>query len=95
MKLDDSSKINFEIGRQYVIRTVTMIFVGTVKKASTLEIVLEKAAWVPSTCQWSRFLNGEDPNGMEPYPMDVTVPYGCIVDYSEPKNEIEIKLIKY
>ena len=95
----NESKIDNEdflkIGKQCIIRTVTMVYVGTIVAHDSSTIVLDKCAWIPSTSQWSKFCKGQDPSGMEPYPSLAYIMKGSIVDFSYPETNINIRLIDY
>lgn len=83
----------YEVGQDYVLRTVTMIYLGTVKRETEDAIILEDCAWIPDTSRWSEFLKGEKPNEMEPYANDVIVYKGALVDSTKMANKVKIELI--
>lgn len=59
----------YEIGRNYIIRTVTMFLVGRVTAVSDHEIELWDAAWIADTGRWHQALR--DPSALaevEPMP---------------------------
>ena len=56
------------IGKDYVIRTVTMIQVGKLVDVQENELVLENAAWVADTGRWADFLSSGKVNEVEPFP---------------------------
>ena len=63
---DDS---HWEIGKAYLIRTVTMTDLGIVVKVTPTEIVLKDAAWIANTGMFSEALR--DPSKLsevEPFP---------------------------
>ena len=70
----------YEIGKVYVVRTVTMIYLGKLKAKNNNELLLTEAAWIPDTSRWNEFLKGEKPNEMEPYFNDVIISKGGILD---------------
>jgi hypothetical protein len=52
-KSDDS---HWEIGKAYLIRTVTMIQVGKLEKVTDKELILSSAAWIADTGRFSESL---------------------------------------
>ena len=72
------------IGSKVVLRTVTMIYTGTLVSVGNRELVLEDASWVADTRRWADFLkNGVAAAGIEiePYPEGkVSVGRGALVD---------------
>lgn len=71
----------WEIGKEYCIRTVTMIQVGTLEQVGDKEIVLRDAAWVADTGRWTDFLAVGKVNEVEPFPDGaVIIGRGSIID---------------
>ena len=71
----------FKIGAHYLIRTVTMTNTGTLVAEYPEFLVLKDAAWVADTGRFANVL--KDPtmfNEVEPFPADVIVGKGAIVD---------------
>ena len=58
----------WQVGKNYVIRTVTMIQVGKLVDVTDQELVLEDAAWVADTGRWKNFLEEGKVNEVEPFP---------------------------
>lgn len=58
----------FEIGANYLIRTVTMIDTGRVVAASKQWIILEAAAWIADTGRFADALKKCQFNEVEPFP---------------------------
>jgi len=76
----------WEIGKKYLIRTVTMIQHGTLVGISATELVLAKASWIADTGRFSDFLHGKiSPSDVEPFPQDkiVIVGRGALIDAVE------------
>jgi len=72
----------FQIGKNYFIRTVTMILVGKLEEVYDNELVLSTPAWIPDT---GRFMNcirdGEKSiNEIEPFSDNIIIGRGSIVD---------------
>ena len=91
----ESSQGKFwKVGKTYLIRTVTMIYIGDLKEIiNDQELVLKDCAWIPETSRWNEFLNGKKPNEMEPYPNDVLIGRGAILDVTEYKEKIKREVI--
>ena len=73
----------WEIGKPYLIRTVTMIQHGILVDVTDKELVLIKAAWIADTGRFSDFINGKiEPNEVEPFPPNqpVIIGRGALID---------------
>lgn len=71
----------YEVGKMYVVRTVTMIDVGKLVSVSEHELVLEDAAWVADTGRWNNFLEKGQYNEAEPFPDGkVIIGRGAVID---------------
>ena len=70
----------WQIGKMYVIRTVTMIQVGKLVEVTDKELVLEDCAWVADTGTWMNFLKDGEVNEVEPFVDTVIVGRGSIID---------------
>jgi len=58
----------WNIGKNYMIRTVTMIQVGKLVKVTGQELVLKDAAWVADTGRFTIFLREGEVNEVEIFP---------------------------
>lgn len=58
----------WEIGRNYLIRTVTMINTGRLVQVTDHELVLEDAAWIADTGRFADALVSCEFNEVEPFP---------------------------
>ena len=64
----------WEIGKKYVIRTLTMTNHGLLIDVTPTDFVLTQAAWIADTGRYADFLSGKiQPNEVEPYPQDAIV----------------------
>ena len=71
----------WEIGKPYLIRTVTMIDAGTLVAVTEHEIVLRDASWIADTGRFSAALVSCDFNEVEPFPAGLTiVNRGAVID---------------
>ena len=83
----------FELGKNYFIRTVTMIIVGKLEQVFDNELVLSTAAWVPDT---GRFMNclqyGEKAiNEIEPFQNNVIIGRNSIIDATIWNHDLLVK----
>ncbi len=79
----------FQIGKTYVIRTVTMIQLGKLTAVYPQELVLEDASWIADTGRFANFL--KDPelrSESEPFCAPCIVGRGAIVDAQVVKDVI-------
>ena len=71
----------WEIGKIYLIRTVTMIDTGRVVAVTEHEIVLEDAAWIADTGRFSMAVKKAEFGEVEPFPDGrVIIGRGSIID---------------
>jgi hypothetical protein len=79
----------WEIGKGYLIRTVTMINTGRLVAVTKQELVLEDAAWIADTGRFSNALNSGDFNEVEPYPEGrVIIGRGAVIDAVQLKTAL-------
>lgn len=78
-----SKSHSFEIGKAYLIRTVTMHYTGRVVAVTDSDVLLEDAAWIADTGRFADSLESGELSEIEPYPGRVAVCRGAIVDFSE------------
>lgn len=58
----------WQVGKTYLIRTVTMIDTGRLVAVSPQELVLEDAAWIADTGRFADALKSCDFSEVEPFP---------------------------
>lgn len=72
---------HWEIGKVYLIRTVTMIDTGIVTAVTDKEVVLEDAAWIADTGRFADALKQCEFNEVEPFPAGkVIINRAAIID---------------
>jgi hypothetical protein len=83
----------FEIGKSYLIRTVTMTTIGKLEKVFDNELVLSSASWIADTGRFHDALrNGiEKLSEVEPFVNDVIVGRGSIVDATVWSHDLPTK----
>lgn len=70
----------YVIGKNYLVRTVTMIVSGELKAVYPSELVFKDAAWIADTGRFHDNLKSCEFNEVEPFINDVIVGRGAIVD---------------
>lgn len=84
---EDSSSF-LEVGKSYLIRTVTLYYTGKLKKINGKELLLEDVAWIPDTGRFSECLIEGKFNEVEPFQDLVIVPRDTIIDATEWKHKL-------
>lgn len=71
----------WELGKNYLIRTVTMIDTGRLVAVGEHELVLEDAAWIADTGRFAQALEKVEFNEVEPFPSGrIIIGRGSIID---------------
>lgn len=71
----------WEIGKIYLIRTVTMIDTGRLVAVTDHELVLEEAAWIADTGRFAQAVANAEFGEVEPFPDGrVIIGRGAIID---------------
>ena len=85
MGLNETEAPNpWPVGKNVIIRTVTMIQVGRLVGVTPHELVLEDAAWVADTGRFSSALSTGNVGECEPFPDGVVlVGRGAVIDACE------------
>ena len=74
----------WNIGANYLIRTVTMIDTGRLVQVTPMELVLEDAAWIADTGRFADALKKSEFNEVEPFPTGrVIIGRASVVDAVE------------
>lgn len=81
-KYSESQTHSFEVGKAYLIRTVTMHYTGVVVRVTDSDIVLGDAAWIADTGRYSDSLEHGSLSEVEPYRDEVCVSRGAVVDFT-------------
>lgn len=76
------------IGKNFLIRTVTMYHTGRVVAINDKFLVLEDAAWIPDTGRFSDALKTGELAEVEPVDGRVRVSLGAVVDIFEWNHEL-------
>ena len=70
----------YEIGENYLIRTVTMYAIGKLESVFDNELVLSSASWIPDTGSFHKALKDGDLPKVEPFINDLIMGRGGIID---------------
>ena len=72
----------YVIGKNYLIRTVTMIYTGKLLSVGNQELVIKDACWIPETERWMQAVAEVKFKEVEPYPKGrhVIIGRGAILD---------------
>lgn len=83
----------YEIGKCYLIRTVTMIYTGRLLEVYKDELVIENAAWIAETARWADTCAKGELREVEPYVKDdkVIISRGAILDVSPWKHPLPLE----
>lgn len=77
---DISKPHPFKVGKNYLIRTVTMILVGRLEAVHDTELVLSSASWIADTGRFHDALKTGSVAEVEPFTEDVIVGRGSLID---------------
>ena len=76
-----SDSSHWEIGKIYLIRTVTMIDTGRLVAVTPQELILEDAAWIADTGRFSDAVASAEFGEVEPFPAGrVIIGRGAVID---------------
>lgn len=78
----------YKLKQNYLIRTVTMYYVGTLESVDDHELVLSSCSWVADTGRYNKALTTGELNEVEPMPGPVIVGRGAVVDAVEWTHEL-------
>jgi len=78
----------WEIGKNYLIRTVTMIQIGRLEKVTEKELVISNACWVADTGRFHKAIETGILNEVEVFNCPVIVGRGALVDATEWLHEL-------
>jgi hypothetical protein len=70
----------YQIGNNYLVKTVTNYFIGELSAVYEQELVLEKASWVADMGQYSKCLSAGVLDEVEYFGYPIIVGRGAIVD---------------
>lgn len=74
---------SLEVGKCYLIRTLTMMYTGRLTGITDSDIVLSDAAWIADSGRYSDALKNGTLDEVEPYPNQVIVSRAVLVDAAQ------------
>ena len=77
---ESKSECSLVIGDCYLIRTVTMMYTGRLMRITHSDLALSDAAWIADSGRYSKALETGDLEEVEPYPCEVIISRGALVD---------------
>lgn len=93
--LRDQSNHFFNIGENYLIRTVTFTYLGNLMGVGEKEILIGDASWIANTGRFSNMLKEgvtvQDKSQIEPCNADIVIGRGAIVDMIPYNHELPTK----
>lgn len=78
------------VGRNVIVRTVTMIYTGRLDYVTQQDYVLLDCSWIPETDRYMNFVENGAVRECEPYPSDlpVFINRGALLDVCELRNQL-------
>ena len=76
------------VGKNVIVRTVTMIYTGRLTHTTATDLVLVDCSWIPETDRWMSFVAEGKVCECEPYPdgLPVYINKGALLDVCELKK---------
>ncbi len=80
----------YPVGKNVIVRTVTMIYTGRLEKVTVSDLVLVDCSWIPETGRFMQFVAEGKVKECEPYPdgLPVFINRGALLDMCELRNEL-------
>lgn len=85
---NEKEETPFEVGKAYLLRTVTHIVVGKVVSVKGKFLMLEQSSWVADTGRYHDALVTGKLNEIEPYPCGNGLNYTALIDFCEWVHEL-------
>jgi len=79
---------SIQVGKTYLIRTVTHYYTGRVVAVTDTDLLLTNAAWIADTGRFATALETGKFNEVEPFMDDVIVARGAIVDATQWRHDL-------
>lgn len=83
-------KSDYPVGKNVIVRTVTMIYTGKLTEVTDTDLVLVDCSWIPETDRFMKFVAEGAVKECEPYPDDlpVYINRGALLDMCELKKQL-------
>jgi hypothetical protein len=84
------SESNYPVGKNVIVRTVTMIYTGKLDSVTDTDLVLIDCSWIPETERFMQFVAEGKVKECEPYPegLPVFINRGALLDMCELKKDL-------
>ena len=81
---------NYPVGKNVIVRTVTMIYTGKLQEVTKTDLVLVDCSWIPETERFMQFVAEGKVKECEPYPdgLPVYINRGALLDMCELRKEL-------
>lgn len=85
-----STHTNYPVGKNVIVRTVTMIYTGRLEDVTDSDLVLVDCSWIPETGRFMQFVAEGKVRECEPYPdgLQVFINRGALLDMCELRKEL-------
>lgn len=80
----------YPVGKNVIVRTVTMIYTGKLQAVTDTDLVLVDCSWIPETERFMQFVENGAVKECEPYPegLPVFINRGALLDMCELKKDL-------
>lgn len=80
----------YPVGKNVIVRTVTMIYTGRLVAVTEADLVLIDCSWIPETDRYMKFVANGAVNECEPYPdgLPVFINRGALLDLCELRSDL-------
>lgn len=80
----------YPLGKNVIVRTVTMIYTGRLVDVTNTDFVLIDCSWIPETDRYMTFVAEGKAKEVEPYPegLPVYINRGALMDMCELRSEL-------
>ena len=81
---------NYPLGKNVIVRTVTMIYTGRLEEVTDTDLVLMDCSWIPETERYMQFVANGAVRECEPYPdgLPVYINRGALLDMCELRKDL-------
>lgn len=81
---------NHPVGKNVIVRTVTMIYTGRLQSVTSTDLVLVDCSWIPETDRFMQFVANGSVKECEPYPdgLPVFINRGALLDMCELRKDL-------
>ena len=85
-----SCTTHYPVGKNVIVRTVTMIYTGRLEQVTDSDLVLVDCSWIPETERFMSFAAEGKVKECEPYPdgLPVYINRGALLDMCELRKEL-------